>query len=940
MTELFAGDFAAFMREVHGRQPFPWQQALVDRILTDGRWPDVLDVPTGLGKTSVIDVAVFVAAARPDVARRRMFFVVDRRLIVDEAHEHADRLAAALGNPTGEVSKRVAEALRQPGDDVALQVTRMRGGVTWSWRWLERPDRFAVIVGTVDQVGSRLLFRGYGVGEHLRSIDAALVGTDSLIVIDEAHLAQPFHKTLTAARRLEPAEQGPLLVTMSATTPAAPEAVVHCISKADEQDDVAGCRLRARRRLHLLSPPVTKKNAGAAISATMATWAQVLAYPGDSGRVVGVICNTVARARAVFNEIPAREVDRVLLTGRIRPIDRDYLLHTWYDRIRAGRERTPGRPLILVATQTIEVGANIDLDGLVTESAALSALIQRLGRLDRLGQLDVAHALIVHDSTIGDDDPVYGSAREATWSWLSSLTEPINPKAAPDKELLQPGVIASPLALRHLLDAVPAKQKMTMRPPSAYVPELSADTFDAWARTSPAPCPDPPVAPYLHGLGRGEPDVSIVWRSGLPQDLSEWNLALQAVPPGSEEALEAPLGAVRRWLSRHEETVISDVEGQPDHEDLPPTGTQVAVRYAGPGQPVTPLSPDDVHPGDTIVVRAEFGGCDRFGWNPASTEPVIDVADLASRRDRPILRVRPELRVTVACYHPDMTRALDRLLSMATNDEEDPPTARDLRKALPAVTDADLPLLRNLDRLSKGSTATSYPGPSGRPMIVLVARGGGHRGDEGALGSSAGAGRRIELQAHQRAVAARAAEFARNLNLSAALADAVSVAAAWHDNGKQDPRFQAMLYQSPLRALGDAPLLAKSGMDPADRTAFQRAQRIAGYPASMRHEALSARIAQALIREHNDLIVHLIASHHGRGRPLLPPVHDPAPQRVSIGVDGAQTELMTDVTIDWDAPTRFAHLNRIYGRWGLALLEAIVRLADIWCSEREEELTE
>jgi CRISPR-associated endonuclease/helicase Cas3 len=266
-------DFADFVAEVHQRgvhrrDPFPWQQALLDGIVEAGRWPDRIDVPTGLGKTSVLDVAVFLAAVRPDLARRRTFFVVDRRIVVDEAHQHAERLREALDSAApGSVAYAVAQALRLPDDEPgtsALEVTRMRGGVTWDARWLERPDRHAIITGTVDQVGSRLLFRGYGVTEYARSIDAALVGTDSLIVVDEAHIADPFVATTQALAELEPPGDGdvpalrrlPTVVTMSATAGAVAGSRAgswtHTHTAADETHHVARQRLKAPKQLHLL----------------------------------------------------------------------------------------------------------------------------------------------------------------------------------------------------------------------------------------------------------------------------------------------------------------------------------------------------------------------------------------------------------------------------------------------------------------------------------------------------------------------------------------------------------------------------------------------------------------------------------------------------------------------------------------------------------------
>ena len=90
-----------------------------------------------------------------------------------------------------------------------------------------------------------------------------------------------------------------------------------------------------------------------------------------------------------------------------------------------------------------------------------------------------------------------------------------------------------------------------------------------------------------------------------------------------------------------------------------------------------------------------------------------------------------------------------------------------------------------------------------------------------------------------------------------------------------------------------------------------------------------------------DLVVHLISSHHGLGRPLLPPIVDAAPAEITVTANRADHGTLSSAdTVDWTGPSRFAQLSERYGRWGLALLESIVRLADIWCSARSEECNE
>src|SRR5690606_36205884 len=101
-TMLPVDDFAAFFEEVHGFPPFPWQKRLRAKIVArNGTWPDTLDLSTGSGKTAAIDIAVFhlaLEAERGEERRApvRIAFVVDRRLVVDDAFGRARKLEAAL----------------------------------------------------------------------------------------------------------------------------------------------------------------------------------------------------------------------------------------------------------------------------------------------------------------------------------------------------------------------------------------------------------------------------------------------------------------------------------------------------------------------------------------------------------------------------------------------------------------------------------------------------------------------------------------------------------------------------------------------------------------------------------------------------------------------------------------------------------------------------
>jgi CRISPR-associated endonuclease/helicase Cas3 len=955
-------DFAPFVQAVHGFDPFPWQTRLLRRVVEAG-WPAVLALPTAAGKTAAIDAAVFALAlevGRPlaeRVAPLRTFFVIDRRLVVDQAARHARRLRDALASPAGGrgsvVVAEVAQALRRFGGRAPLHVAALRGGVYRDEAWAAAPNQPTVCVTTVDQIGSRLLFRGYGLSDFARPVHAGLAGNDALYLLDEAHLSQPFLETL---RRVEgyrrPAGAGlpvggPFRVVEISATPATPAGAGGRFDLGAE--DLADPELS--RRLTAAKP--TTLHEPAAFEAEAARTA-VAARAGEV-KVVGVVVNRVASAREVFRRLPGEPVeDKVLLTGRVRPWDRDALLGRLLPRVEAGRGRRPGdRPLFVVATMTVEVGADLDFDYLVTEAAPVPALRQRFGRLDRLGRFGRAAGAVLLRKANGPD-PVYGDDLGAAWAWLKD-------RAGERGGTLDFGIMA--------FDEV-----VQMAPPPApaarHAPVMFPAHVDSWAQTSPVPQPTPDVAPFLHGPDALDAaDVQVVWRADLdavPED-ADWVATVAAAPPRSREALPLPVQAVRDWLRRAGGGAVSDLEGVSAGEGNGGTGRPV-VCWRGLDASALARDPGDIRPGDTVVVPASYGGADAYGWDPSSELAVPDVADavvnaMADSAPRGGARRLVRLRLYPgweAAHLPPAAGSASAerwgelfggLRKRLAEGEDPAPVLAGLFEFLVASPPTE-PLTAAVVRAMALAGARAEPYPAGVVLTARVAPGftaaetsEAADEDEADAGFEDGLTPRtaspepapVTLRDHSAGVVRWVESFTGGLGVGGGLAAALARAAALHDLGKADWRFQYLLY-------GDEPdetPLAKSGRDytPAQQAALRRR---AGLPDGFRHEFVSA----ALVRRNRDaalaglnadggeLAEYLVGVHHGRGRPFVPYVRegDPGgPETVRAEWEGRRLEAGAGHglwRLDEGWADLFWRLMGRYGPWGLAYLEALLRLAD------------
>lgn len=198
-------DFAAFLTALRGWPPFAWQRR-AERELREHGWWESLSAPTGSGKTTLIEAWLHaVSVVGPDRLGRRLFWVVDRRSVVDQVLAHASSALAALPDRCPEVADRLTVI----GGGRPPLATVWRGGLDDAARADTRmpldAGRVAIVCTTVDQVGSRLLFRGYGLGTGSRAAHAGLIGLDSAILLDAAVPRHGESGRCSPGRRAEPA---------------------------------------------------------------------------------------------------------------------------------------------------------------------------------------------------------------------------------------------------------------------------------------------------------------------------------------------------------------------------------------------------------------------------------------------------------------------------------------------------------------------------------------------------------------------------------------------------------------------------------------------------------------------------------------------------------------------------------------------------------------
>ncbi len=930
--------FAEFYRALNDdRAPFPWQVRLADEVATNERWRSI-GVPTGLGKTACLDIAVWWLASqahRPPgqrTAPTRIWWVVNRRLLVDSTAGHAEAIAAALRDPesaglTGrerEIVARVACRLRSLSADpgaAPLEVIRLRGGIA-----ADRPtdpSQPAIALCTLPMYGSRLLFRGYGSFQRFRVVDAAMAGADSLVLLDEAHLA-PHLKALFPA--LAACTPGAPDVLGGARTRASVAALTATGDPGDEPfllDAADYAHPTVRERLDADKPVELRSPTTGHAARCLADAALDLLERASRPAACLVFANTPRTARETFQRLrkltPKSGSEVLLLTGLSREREAERLRERILDPVdgmpaRAAKgdrqpdSRGPGRPsldvgecpvdhprrhhLIVVATQTLEVGADIDADYLVTEACGVRALTQRLGRLNRLGRRAHARAIYVHlPAAKGRRGAKAAGSGQELWLVYGSEPEIVRQRLQDACDGLD----------GHTVNLPPGRVAEVLGAPSddpGRAPELLPGILWEWTKTTTPPDGEAPVEPYFSGISGVQYSVSLIWRAHVPP------VGDRLWPPATDrEAVDVPIAEIRSAL-----------------------GDEEIRRLTSDGVTIESTSAADLRPGDQIVLPTDRGLLDEFGWNPAAAETVVDAS--LDRHGLPLDAQAIERLCGVS-----VAKLVDTALGVAADGEDIDHYERNeaIEEVLRVVRAARTPPSWQDTEWSAFTQSLTPQVVEARKEVprLPVAKPApeSHNGD---LDETSLAPTAVDLDLHGQAVGERARAIAERIGLSPRLVEVVERAGRLHDIGKADRRFQRWLDPDGQRGV----LVAKSN---APRHLWEAMRSAARWPRGGRHEDLSARLVRAWL-EHRpdwgdpllrDLLLHLVISHHGKGRPLVPPIADGTPEEVSGAVECVAVAAPADLGIvDWSQPARFRRLDQRFGPWGLALLEAIVIRAD------------
>jgi CRISPR-associated endonuclease/helicase Cas3 len=549
--------FDALFREATGYPPYGYQA----RIARDGL-PDVVQAPTGTGKTGVILAWLWRRLYGPDPAGtpRRLIYALPQRSLTDQLSGQVRGWLANL-DLTEAVTLHVAMGARweSEGD------------------WRDDPHKPAIVIGTSDVLVSAALVRSFAVSRAIAPIDFALVTNGAHWLIDEPQLSPQATTTLRQlagfAARLGTAEPFGLTCLSAAppddllATPDHPTSEKPIHIRDMERTGALATRLAALRAVRRL--PVGSGDCQAIAAAVRERH--------RAGALTLVALNTVDAAQRLYRQLRDDVVDCTLLHTRYRGIER-------VDRVAAAiDEPVPAGGRIVVATQVVEAGLDLDAAVLVTEAAPWPSLVRRAGVCNRVGLRN-------------DDAEVWWVPPSDPFPYeRQDVTATVRELARLEGERLT----AEDLAAH---DVPHSRAQITM-----FRRADLDDLFD----TSPDPSGnDVDITPFL--LDAEDLDAEVAWATWTPGDDGAPDPEIRV--PAVEYRCRVPVGEIVAFA-----------------RDRPVWRFD---RSADGWTRLTQQPQSRPRPGEVLLVSAADGGYDvETGFDPSAPGPVPDSPELLTREE-------------------------------------------------------------------------------------------------------------------------------------------------------------------------------------------------------------------------------------------------------------------------------------------------------------------
>ncbi len=392
-----------------GHDPYPFQK----RLATDKELPELIDIPTGLGKTDAVVLAWlwrrrFADEETRAATPRRLVYCLPMRTLVEQTEKKAKMWLKNLDllseKPGGaELAdtnkwKWTTETEETDLDKTRIAVTVLMGGEDKD-DWDLYPERDAIIIGTQDMLLSRALNRGYGMSRYRWPVHFGLLNNDCLWVMDEVQLMgvgvetsaqmQAFCRSFGTINPVQ-------YIWMSATVGDKQLGTVdhprplngwQRLSLIEDEKEMPAVRnkFEAKKPLEKADLTLAKDNEKKSYAKELAG---LIKSKHKEGKLTLAVVNRVDRAQEIYKELLSQgrtELNSAVLHSRFREGDRKarmQLLDEKQDRI-------------IVATQVVEAGVDISAHTLITELAPWPSLVQRFGRCNRRGEYDDAEIIWV-----------------------------------------------------------------------------------------------------------------------------------------------------------------------------------------------------------------------------------------------------------------------------------------------------------------------------------------------------------------------------------------------------------------------------------------------------------------------------------------------------------------------------------------------------------------